>query len=490
MQYRAAKLLFWVIAAFGAVAGCSSSASEGPTAPIPPVHSPGAKGSTPIQHVIIVIQENRSFDDFFATFPGANGTTTGNAIAMPSAEQNWCASKNQPVITAPTSVPLTEVSLMGNGFYNNFAANADLAHNYPNGYLTDCDSANGAPNASNPCAMDGFDTSKQGADGTGNAWTCTYTYQYVNPTDIQPYWDMATQYVLADNTFQTQGSESFTAHQDLIAGGTAIDAKDSVIDDPTYWPWGCDAPSSVVTNLITIYGQYERADGPYPCLTYSTMRDLLDAKKVSWKYYAVKIKGGNAGIWSGFDAISAVRSSKEWGTKVTWPNTNIFNDIKHGKLPSVAWITPNGPNSDHPAEKSDTGPSWVASIVNAVGASKYWKSSAIVIVWDDWGGFYDHVQPPFYDNQGGLGFRLPMLIVSPYVQPHVEHTQYETTSIIRFIEDNWNLGTLGREDQRATSIANAFDFAQAPRPYKTIRQKYSLEFFLHQKPSETPPDSE
>jgi phospholipase C len=100
------------------------------------------------------------------------------------------------------------------------------------------------------------------------------------------------------------------------------------------------------------------------------------------------------------------------------------------------------------------------------------------------------VTPPFYDDQGGLGFRLPMIIISPYTQPHVEHTQYETTSILKFIEKNWGLGTLGQEDQRATSIGNAFNFSQTPRPFQVIPAKYPGAFFVHQKPSNLPPDSE
>ena len=263
---------------------------------------------------------------------------------------------------------------------------------------------------SNACKMDGFDRSYSGPNGSGSQTshpTCTYTYQYVDPKSIQPYWDMAKQYVLADNAFQTQGSESFTAHQDLIAGGTAIEPSESVIDDPTNVPWGCDAPPGETTSLLTTKGKYLQDQGPFPCFTYETLRDLLDAAAISWKFYAVKVNGGSAGIWSAFDAIDAVRHSKEWGTNVVWPDTRIFDDIKSGHLPSVSWITPDGLNSDHPAEVNpkndkaeDKGPSWVTSVVNAIGESKYWKSSAIVVLWDDWGGFYDHVPPPFLRRSG------------------------------------------------------------------------------------------
>jgi phospholipase C len=499
LQYRTAGLLFLLLTACGAIVACSGSSSTA-NGPLPPASVTRAGSSSPISHVIVVIQENRSFDNLFATFPGANGTTVGLAKPMPTPVAQACANSNWPVITEPTTVPLTQVDLLGNGFpqsRENFA-NQDLAHAYKGGYLVDCDSAAGAPDSSNPCKMDAYDLSFTGPNGTGHP-TCTYTYQYVNPNDIKSYWQLAQQYVLADNAFQTQGSESFTAHQELIAGGTAIDSKDSIIDDPSYFPWGCDGnPSSEVTNLLTIYGQYKGFQGPFPCLTYAngTIRDVLDAKKIAWKFYAQKVypynnpKNGGPGIWSAFDAVKAVRDSKEWGTKVTFSDLKIFSDIKAGRLPAVSWITPDAVNSDHPAEKKDLGPSWVAQIVNAVGTSKYWKSCAIVVLWDDAGGYYDHVAPPFYDNQGGLGFRFPMIIISPYVQAHVEHTQYETASVLRFIEDNWNLGTLGQEDKRATGIENAFNFSQTPRPFQTVSAKYSQSYFLNQKPSGIVPDSD
>lgn len=490
VRYRAAGVLFFLLVACAGVAACGGGGGSSITpATLPPPAVFGAKATTPIKHIVVVVQENRSFDNLFATFPNANGTLVGQATTMTKAVRKYCAQNKQPVITKPTTVALTKVGLAGKGFTNDWDWNQDLAHNYSAGYLTDCDSAATQPKASSPCKMDGYDNAYTGPDGEGHP-TCTYIYQYVDPQDIQPYWDMAQQYVLADNAFETQGSESFTAHQDLIAGGTAIDSKDSVIDDPTYWPWGCDAPPGVVTSLLTIYGQYEGGQGPYPCFTYSTVRDLLDAKKIAWKYYSVKVNGGSAGIWNAFDAIKSVRNSKEWGTKVTSSDTLIFSDITKGRLPAVSWITPDGQNSDHPGEacKCDKGPSWVASIVNAIGQSKYWNSSAVVVLWDDSGGFYDHVAPAFYDDQGGLGFRIPMIVISPYVEAHVEHTQYETTSVLRFIEDNWKLGSLGQEDKRAASIANAFNFNQTPRPFQVIPSTYSRTYFMHQKPSNIPPD--
>jgi phospholipase C len=342
--------------------------------------------------------------------------------------------------------------------------------------------------------MNAFDVQHFGPNGSGYGWTCTYLYQYVDPNAIAPYWQMAQQYVLADNAFQSQGSESFTAHQDLIAGGTNIGGDKSAIDNPTGFPWGCDMPPGAHEAYITTAGKYV-SQGPRPCYpayssyAYATLRDLLDAKNVSWKYYTNKVNGGSSGIWDAFDAIKAVRNGNEWGTNVVWPDKKIFADIKHHALPAVSWITPNGYNSDHPSETHDSGPSWVASIVNAIGKSNYWNSSAIVVLWDDFGGFYDHVPPAQYDNQGGMGFRIPILIISPYVQAHVEHTQYETVSVVRFVEDNWNLGTLNKLDARATGLENAFNFSMTPRPFQPINSKYPQSFFQRQQPPDIPPDT-
>jgi phospholipase C len=484
MRSRRASLALTVLALGSTIVACGGGSSVS----LPSLASAGVRSgasSTKVQHIIVVIQENRSFDNFFATFPGADGTTTGQAAAMPVSIAQSC-----PVpITKPTTIPLTEVDLQGNGFPSSYGypPNQDLPHLYA-GFQLDRDAGK----------MDGFDLEQGGVRGSGIP-VCTYPYQYVNPKDIAPYWDLAKEYVLADHTFQTQGSGSFTAHQELIAGGTGLSDTEALIDTPSYFPWGCDGnPQKLVTAVIKRGGKVDEYGGPFPCLSYSTMRDLLDAKSVSWKYYAVKVYPftncplcQGSGIWSAFDAIKAVRYSSEWKTNVDQNPLNIFKDISAKKLPAVSWITPDGNNSDHPATTKDTGPSWVASIVNAVGESSYWDSTAVVILWDDWGGFYDHVAPPQpRDWQGGPGFRVPMLIVSPYVKPHVEHTVYEFGSILRFMEDNWGLGTLGKNDAHSVSIGNAFDFNMSPRKFQKIGAKYSRSFFLHQRPSGKPPDTE
>ncbi len=395
-----------------------------------------------------MIQENRSFDNFFATYPGADGTTIG-------------------MTHNGETVPL---------YAGKLADTTDIGHSWPT-FVKEYDHGK----------MDGFDLIRF----RGGAPAGLFPYQYVDPKHIQPYWAMARQYVLADHMFETQSSGSFIGHQDLIAGGSAIAREKSLVNYPTDQPWGCDAPRGTKTSLITRDHGLLRNQGPFPCLDYPTLRDLLDAKGVSWKYYAPRFYWKSGGwLWTAFDAIRAVRYSSEWQTNVVSPETSIFADISNDRLPAVSWLIPDKTNSDHPESGSSNGPSWVARVVNAIGESREWNSTAIIVVWDDWGGWYDHVKPPQLDYQG-LGFRVPMLVISPYARRgYVAHTQYESGSILKFVEDNWALGRLGTSDRRANSIRNVFDFSRPARKFVPFSAPRSREYFLNQPPSGLSVDEE
>jgi phospholipase C len=466
-----------LIAAFGA-ASCSGGSTNVPAGAPPANLRIQSKRSSPnlIQHVVVIVQENRSFDSLFATFPGADGTRWGH-------------------MEGRGPVKLRE---------KNLAEKCDFGHSFQ-GFKRDY----------NGGKMNGFNL-----EGDSHRPGCPthagiLPYQFVNPSQIVPYWYMAAQYVLADRMFQTQGSDSYSAHQDLIRGGTMIDRSQtkSLIDSPTGLPWGCDAPPGTTTPLLVwIDDKLERETGPLPCTNkfpslgsyYTTMRDLLDAKSVSWKYYSPRVGSpgnpGQGGYWNAFDTIAAVRYGPEWGTNVPQAphyEKQIFYDISGGTLPAVSWLIPDDLNSDHPGSDSDTGPSWVASVVNAIGQSSYWNSTAIVVVWDDWGGFYDHVPPPLIDHWGGLGFRVPMIVVSPYARQtvasnpgYISHTRYEFGSILRFIEDNWTLGSLNTTDLRSNSIADCFDFTQPPRTFHKIPSSHTRAYFLRQPESLKLVDSE
>jgi phospholipase C len=443
--------------ALSLASGCAShSASPLPYA----AASADYRGASPdgagryIKHVVIVVQENRSFDNLFATFPHAHGTTHG-------------------LLPTGKIIALKKVSLLSRLTpYNTYA---QFKGDYDNG------------------KMDGFyNVGMYGRPGS-------YVYQYVDPNDIVPYWTLAKQYVLADNTFQTQGSGSFTAHQDLIRGDTAINANDSVVDNPSDSSgiWGCAAPSTTTTSLLTLGGGYLVDKGPRPCFTYATLRDTLDVAHVSWKYYTPMLGTGFDGnIWNAFAAIKSVYYGPEWQTNISSPQTNVLTDISNGQLPSVAWVIPDFANSDHPNAGSDTGPSWVATVVNALGKSQYWKSTAIVIVWDDWGGFYDHVRPPrpaktTVSNLGGPGFRVPMIVVSPYAKrAYISHKQYEFGSIVKFVETVFGLPSLHTTDATTAGfVTDFFNFA-SPRSFTPVATKYSQAFFERQAPSNHPVDTE
>ncbi len=187
--------------------------------------------------------------------------------------------------------------------------------------------------------------------------------------------------------------------------------------------------------------------------------------------------------------IWPVRNGPEWKKNIETPQTAIFNDISKGTLANVSWVIPDQDESDHPGTLSDTGPSWVASLVNAIGQSTYWDHTAIVIVWDDWGGLYDNVRPKMIDY-GGLGLRVPAIIVSPYARAgYISTTNYEFGSILRYIEENWNLGYLGTTDTRAKSIIDCFNYSQPPITFQKIPSSLSKEYFIHAKYS-GPPDTD
>lgn len=406
-----------------------------------------------IHHVVIVLQENRSFDDMFATFPGANGATRGR----------------MKLANGDVWVTLKKASFKSEDIdHSHFAFEKE----YDKG------------------KMDGFNLTKRVPHKGVHLPAGRYPYRYVNPAQIQPYWFMAQNYVLADDMFSTQSSSSFTAHQDWVAGGTPVDG-DNVIDFPIPATWGCNGPPGTVTDLITHAGKELRGAGPFPCFKYATIRNRLDNAQLSWLYFTNK---SDNSVWNAFDAIDAVRNGPEWATNIIHPEKKIFDWISNGQLPAVSWVIPEADTSDHPGNHQQLGPEWVASVVNAIGESSYWDSTVIVVAWDEWGGNFDHVPPPQLDGQG-LGPRVPMLIISPYDREqipskpgYISHTQYEPGSVLKFIEHNWGLNSLGTSDMRANSIVDSLDFTQPPRPFIAVPSSLSKTFFENKKPSDLPVD--
>jgi phospholipase C len=433
-----------------------------------------------IKHVVIIVQENRSFDNIFTGYSGATYSSYGCAAAgslkrdtPPASSSGTCPAGDEKLQLQPiTFTPPTP---------------QDIAHSWADS-IHDQDGGN----------MDAFGDAELGTTRHAGA----FAYSYLERSVVQPYWSMASSYVLADHMFATENGPSFTAHIDLIAGTTDLSATKALVNLPdSAGAWGCDSWPGSFTRTVTLDPQLTIGIGPFPCFKqFRTLADTLDAANISWKYYAPAIGGKDKGsIWSTFDAIYNVRYGHDWAKSVlsATPETKVLTDAAAGNLPSVAWVVPDYLNSDHAGNDSDTGPSWVASVVNAIGHSSDWSSTAIVVVWDDWGGWYDNVKPPKLDYIG-LGLRVPCIIISPYAKTHaILHTQFEFGSVLKFVEQVFNLPALGAKnfgygytDTRATSILGAFDFTQKPRAFVTIPAKYPAARFLHERPSLVPPDDE
>jgi phospholipase C len=366
--------------------------------------------SKKIQHVIIIFQENRTPDNLFQGLPGADIASSGTN------------SKGQ------------TIKLMPRPLANRF----DLDHSHL-AFTTEYDGGK----------MDGWDNVKIRCRKP-----CAPTaFGYTPKAQIMPYWTMATTYTFADRTFQDNQGPSFPAHQFIIAGTStnAVGSKLLAAENPRYpgmTGWvssgkNCDGSPKAQVTMIDALGNETVV--MQPCFDHPTLMDLLDAKAVSWRYY----DAANNGYWSAPDAIKHLRYGPAW-TNVITPETTVLTDIASGTLRQVSWVNPTCAESDHASCNKGTGPAWVASIVNAVGSSKYWKDTAIFVTWDDWGGWFDHVKPPVRSSYE-LGFRVPLIVISPYAKPaYVSHVQHEQSSILKFVETNFGLGSFTRTRCRTT----------------------------------------
>ena len=430
-------IALWLLA----LAGCAS----GQQSSLPYMQSPSAfralhaTGAGKITHVIYVVQENRSFDNLFQGYPGADTVSQG------------MNSSGQTITLQPSS--LSRVYIIDHSAYAMFAA---------------CNGTGNLPGTN--CKMNGFNN--EGAYGGPS----NPEYVYVPHDESKPYFDMAHQWVVGDQMFQSQLDESFVAHQYVIAA----QAQGSV-DLPYGSLWGCKGGPGDDVSTIT---QNRSPDGPpqQACFDYTTLGDELDAAGLTWRFYAPHYgndAGGNGGTWSAYQAVRHIFYGKDWHKDVISPNWKFITDVRRGNLANFTWITPECAESDHLECGGGYGPSWVSAIVNTVGASKFWDSTAIFVQWDDWGGFYDHVAPPFEDYDG-VGFRIPLLVISPYAKKdYVSHVPYETASVLRFAEDLYGLPQMSAADARATSpAADSFDFTQKPRAFKKIKAPYPAKFFI------------
>jgi phospholipase C len=196
------------------------------------------------------------------------------------------------------------------------------------------------------------------------------------------------------------------------------------------------------------------------------------------------------------DSTGTNCTGKDWIDHVVINPPQVLTDISSGQLPAVSWVIPDGKASDHALSNDGSGPSWVASVVNAIGTSQYWANTAIIITWDDWGGWYDHVAPPqLSGNSYEYGFRVPLIVVSPYAKPgYISHVTHDFGSVLKFIESVFGLPTIdpavGYADSRADDLSDCFDFNQSPLSFKAVPTKRNADYFLNDTRPPTDPDDD
>ncbi|MFZ0362684.1 MAG: alkaline phosphatase family protein [Candidatus Cybelea sp.] len=410
-----------------------------------------------MRHVVILVQEGRTLGNLFTGWPSAYAPSIGNGPLGPIKLHTVTYAEDRSMCELDACM-LTAYGEPGR--MNGFERNAF-------------------------CKLACHKTPRHPKYDVG-----VFPYAYLSHLEIAPYRALAHQYVLADNMYPTEWGGDFTAHQGLIAGSTFVDADHYIDDVPDAQPWGCDAPRETKVRLEHVGGY--NGGATFPCFKqYPTMAELLDTAHLSWRYYVASQNGADpAGrLWNAFDAIKKVRYGPDWANDIVSPPGKILTAAAKGDLPAVSWVIPELKWSDHPASTSDMGPSWVAAVVNAIGEGPEWDSTAIVVVWSEWGGWFD-ARPPYFPRYlkgSGLGFRVPMLIVSPYSKSnHTSHTRYAFGSILRFVEETFSLPGLSSlrygyvfSDTKANSIADSFDFNRKPRIFRPIPAKYPPSDFLH-----------
>jgi phospholipase C len=420
-----------------------------------------------IKHIVVIMQENRSFDSYFGTFPGADG------IAMRNGQPTACLPD---LGAAPCQRPFVDHrDNNGGGSHSTAAATAD---------------ERGAK-------MDGFlQTARRGAQnctvyapgcGTGPIDVLGYHAQ----SDIPNYWRYASDFVLQDHMFEPAASWSLPSHLFQVSGWSATctthDRPNTCNDRKGIPVVGASPPDDWVRHPAGTPGT--------PIYAWTDLTYLLHKHKVSWGYYVaagtqpdcandsavscstVRQNARTPGIWNPLPYFDTVKQDHELGN--IQPVSKVFADAKAGTLPAVSWVVPSGDVSEHPPSSVSAGQSYVTKVVNAIMAGPDWASTAIFLAWDDWGGFYDHVAPPVVDRSG-YGLRVPGLVISPYARRgYVDHQTLSFDAYLKFIEDDFLKGerldprTDGRPDPRPDVREKArvlgdltadFDFRQPPRP--------------------------
>ncbi len=449
-------------------------------APIPS-QAPAPTGIHKIQHVVVLMQENRSFDNYFGTYPGADG------IPMKNGVPTVCVPNTARTCVKPY---VDHEDVNGGGPHAKTDATQDVNRGKMNGFIASWRRAlTGCKDPNNPQCTGA--TNKNGVSDVMG---------YHTQSDIPNYWSYAQNFVLQDHMFQPNASWSLPEHLFQVSEWSA--------DCPNHQPTSCtnaDMPTPKPGNGDPTNPPRGKKS---PIYAWTDLTYLLHKNNVPWGYYVVagtepdcandaqisctplEQNAKTPGIWNPLPYFDTVHQDKQ--TKNIKSIDKFYEAAKQGDLPAVSWIAPSGDVSEHPPAPITNGVAYTTSLINAVMNGPDWDSTAIFLAWDDWGGFYDNVVPPKVDANG-YGLRVPGLVISPYAKKgFIDHQTLSFDAYVKFIEDDFLGGqrldpsTDGRPDQRPTvrenvpilgDLAKDFDFNQAPRPpmVLSVHPKSTLE---------------
>ncbi|HYL07486.1 MAG TPA: alkaline phosphatase family protein, partial [Candidatus Udaeobacter sp.] len=428
-----------VLLAIGLVTMCACAGPASSTGTGSP--SAQSSGLQKIQHIVVIMQENRSYDEYFGLYPGGDGLPRQNGqftVCVPDPANGGCV--------RPYHDPADK---NGGGPHGSTNAAADIDSGKMDGFIGQAEKGQKGCSA----VVDPNCTNSVKTDVVG----------YKDARDIPNYWQYAESFVLQDHMFEPNASWSFPQHLYLVSEWSA---KCSRAADPMSCVTNIDAPGSPIgAGAGAINGDNQAARNfAWTSLTY-----LLYTHHVSWKYYVAEglqpdceddaatcppkqQRVGTPDIWNPLPGFTDVRADGQVSDVQTIDH--FYTDAKAGSLPAVSWVTPNGAVSEHPPGLVSAGQAYVTTLINAIMSSPEWNSTAIFLTWDDWGGFYDHVVPPVVDS-AGYGLRVPGLVISPYARRGlIDHQTLSHDAYAKFIEDVFLGGarldpkTDGRPDSR------------------------------------------
>lgn len=419
-----------------------------------------------IKHIVVIMQENRSFDEYFGMYPGADG--------LPRQDGQFTACIPDPANGGCVKPYHDPTDKNGGGPHGSINATNDVDGGNMNGFIAEAEGGRkGCTVSVDPSCTNSVKTDVMG---------------YKDARDIPNYWTYASDFVLQDHMFEPNASWSFPQHLYLVSEWSAKCFK---VADPMSCISNIDAPGNAIgAGSGAINGDNQAARN----FAWTSLPYLLYKHDVSWKYYVAEgtapdceddaatcppkqQRVGTPDIWNPLPGFTDVRKDGQLSNVQTIDH--FYADAASGVLPAVSWVTPNGDVSEHPPGLVSAGQTYVTTLVNAVMKSADWSSTAIFLTWDDWGGFYDHVVPPTVDSSG-YGLRVPGLVISPYArQGFIDHQTLSHDAYAKFIEDVFLGGqrldpkTDARADSRPDvrenmpqlgDLAADFNFDQAPRP--------------------------